>query len=122
MSLMKSLARVAAGVMLAKGLGTMMQNQQQSRQGGGRRTGGGILGDLMNAGRGGAMQGRVQARIGRRRHCSLPVTDSMQRSNASLVKGLAMKLFIPARWPRSIISRVAVPVIRMKPMRWVLGF
>ena len=58
MSLMKSLARVAAGVMLAKGLGTMMQNQQQSRQGGGRRTGGGILGDLMNAGRGGAMQGR----------------------------------------------------------------
>ena len=53
MSLMKSLARVAAGVMLAKGLGTMIQNQQQSRGGhatGRRRTGGGILGDLMNAG------------------------------------------------------------------------
>jgi uncharacterized membrane protein YebE (DUF533 family) len=50
MSLMKSLARVAAGVMLAKGLGSMMQ-QQQSRSGqGSRRTGGGILGDLMNAG------------------------------------------------------------------------
>lgn len=79
------------------------------------------LGDAMRLG-GGAMQGCVQARIGRRRHCSLPVTDSMQRSNASLVKGLAMKLFMPARWPRSIISRVAVPVIRMKPMRWVLGF
>ena len=53
MSLMKSLARVAAGVMLAKGLGAMIQNQQQSRSGhatGRRRTGGGILGDLMNAG------------------------------------------------------------------------
>lgn len=51
MSLMKSLARVAAGVMLAKGLGSMMQQQQQSRQGqGSHRTGGGILGDLMNAG------------------------------------------------------------------------
>ncbi|MDO5371524.1 tellurite resistance TerB family protein [Paracoccus sp. (in: a-proteobacteria)] len=51
MSLMKSLARVAAGVMLAKGLGSMMQQQQQSRSGqGSHRTGGGILGDLMNAG------------------------------------------------------------------------
>ena len=57
MSLMKSLARVAAGVMLAKGLGTMMQNQQQSRGGqiGRRRTGGGILGDLLNTGLGGAL-------------------------------------------------------------------
>ena len=60
MSLMKSLARVAAGVMLAKGLGTMIQNQQQSRGGhaaGRRRTGGGILGDLMNAGAGRGGQG-----------------------------------------------------------------
>ena len=60
MSLMKSLARVAAGVMLAKGLGTMMQNQQQSRGGqfpGRRRTGGGILGDLMNAGSSRGSQG-----------------------------------------------------------------
>lgn len=55
MSLMKSLARVAAGVMLAKGLGSIMQqHQQSSRQGSGagsHRTGGGLLGDLINAGR-----------------------------------------------------------------------
>lgn len=58
MSLMKSLARVAAGVVLAKGIGTMMQQQQQSRQGtGSRRTGGGILGDLMNAGGSGSGRG-----------------------------------------------------------------
>jgi len=66
MSLMKSLARVAAGVMLAKGLGSMMQQQQQqSRQGqGSHRTGGGILGDLMNAGsrRGGS--GRLNDLLG----------------------------------------------------------
>ncbi|TRW99108.1 tellurite resistance TerB family protein [Paracoccus sp. M683] len=52
MSLMKTLARVAAGVMLAKGIGAVMKNAQ----GGGtrsttttssRQTGGGILGDLL---------------------------------------------------------------------------
>ena len=52
MSMMKSLARVAAGVMLAKGIGTMMQ-QQQGRPGEGglgqggrtsRSTGGGLQG------------------------------------------------------------------------------
>lgn len=66
MSLMKSLARVAAGVMLAKGLGTMMQNQQQSRGGqvGRRRTGGGILGDLMNAGSGRGGQGGLGDMLG----------------------------------------------------------
>lgn len=66
MSLMKSLARVAAGVMLAKGLGTMMQNQQQSRGGqvGRRRTGGGILGDLMNAGSGRGSQGGLGDMLG----------------------------------------------------------
>lgn len=54
MSLMKSLARVAAGVMLAKGIGTMMKNAQNGQQGGatssGARAGqgsGGILGDLL---------------------------------------------------------------------------
>lgn len=52
MSLMKSLARVAAGVMLAKGVGSMMRQKQQNQTAGGptssRQTGGGILGDLMN--------------------------------------------------------------------------
>ena len=56
MSLMKSLARVAAGVMLAKGIGSVMRQGQQRQQGGtataGRQTGGGILGDLLNAGTG----------------------------------------------------------------------
>ncbi|MDS9466444.1 tellurite resistance TerB family protein [Paracoccus sp. MBLB3053] len=53
MSLMKSLARVAAGIMLAKGIGTMMKNAQQGRSstGGGAQTGhqpsGGILDDLV---------------------------------------------------------------------------
>lgn len=58
MSLMKSLARVAAGVMLAKGVGSMMRTAQQGqRTASTRTTGGGILGDLMN-GMGGA-QGRT---------------------------------------------------------------
>ena len=56
MSLMKSLARVAAGVMLAKGIGTMMKNAQASGrtsdQSAGQTTArsgsGGILGDLLN--------------------------------------------------------------------------
>lgn len=45
MSLMKSLARVAAGVMLAKGIGAYMKNRQQS--GGTGKSQGGILGDLL---------------------------------------------------------------------------
>lgn len=58
MSLMKSLARVAAGVMLAKGVGSMMRTAQQGqRTASTRTTGGGILGDLMN-GMGGT-QGRT---------------------------------------------------------------
>lgn len=58
MSLMKSLARVAAGVMLAKGVGSMMRTAQQGqRTASTRTTGCGILGDLMN-GMGGA-QGRT---------------------------------------------------------------
>lgn len=53
MSLMKSLARVAAGVVLAKGLGSVMRNQQaRANEAGGarspRQTGGGILGDLLS--------------------------------------------------------------------------
>lgn len=50
MSLMKSLARMAAGVMLAKGVGTMMRQQQQGQASSPRRTGGGLLGDLLNGG------------------------------------------------------------------------
>lgn len=46
MSLVKTLARVAAGVMLAKGIGAVMQNRNTSR-GSARQTGGGILGDLL---------------------------------------------------------------------------
>lgn len=58
MSLMKSLARVAAGVMLAKGIGSVMRQGQQhgnatAGSAGGRQTGGGILGDLLNAGNSG---------------------------------------------------------------------
>lgn len=56
----------------------------------------------------------------RARHCSFPVTVSIVRSRDSFVKGLAMKLFMPARCPLSMSSRVAVPVMRMKPMRCVL--
>ncbi|AUH66276.1 tellurite resistance TerB family protein [Paracoccus zhejiangensis] len=53
MSLMKTLARVAAGVMLAKGIGTVMKNAQgdrsrtPTRTTSSRQTGGGILGDLL---------------------------------------------------------------------------
>lgn len=54
MSLMKSLARVAAGVMLAKGVGSIMNRRQQGGTASSRQTGGGILGDLLNAGTGGA--------------------------------------------------------------------
>lgn len=59
MSLMKSLARVAAGVMLAKGIGTMMKNAQNRPQQGSagsigqdktaQKPSGGILGDLLGS-------------------------------------------------------------------------
>ena len=60
MSLMKTLARVAAGVMLAKGIGAVMKNAQgggQRRTTGttsNRQTGGGILGDLLGNNTGGS--------------------------------------------------------------------
>ncbi|KGJ14930.1 hypothetical protein IX54_04725 [Paracoccus sanguinis] len=69
MSLMKSLARVAAGVMLAKGVGSMVR-QSQARAGQsapqtrGRQTGGGILGDLLNTGLGGALGGGMGGGMG----------------------------------------------------------
>lgn len=59
MSLMKSLTRVAAGVMLAKGIGTVMRNQQQggsrpAGQSGSSRHGGGLLDSLLANNTGGA--------------------------------------------------------------------
>lgn len=73
MSMMKTLARVAAGVMLAKGIGQMMQHQQQQQQQQGRgrhTTGGGLLGDLLNPNarqggyQGGGQQGGYQGQQG----------------------------------------------------------
>ncbi|MDO5620686.1 MAG: tellurite resistance TerB family protein [Paracoccus sp. (in: a-proteobacteria)] len=57
MSMMKTLARVAAGVMLAKGIGAVMNKGGQA-QAGSRTTGGGILGDLLgnNTGAAGSRQ------------------------------------------------------------------
>lgn len=60
MSLMKSLARVAAGVMLAKGIGAVMKNAQNRQgQGGSRpspggRSGGGLLDELLGSNTGGS--------------------------------------------------------------------
>ena len=59
MSLMKSLARVAAGVMLAKGIGAVMKNAQNrqgqggSRPSSGGRSSGGLLDDLLGSNTGG---------------------------------------------------------------------
>lgn len=53
MSLVKTLARVAAGVMIAKGVGAVMRNNQNNTRNAdtsgrnSRQTGGGILGDLL---------------------------------------------------------------------------
>lgn len=49
MSLMKSLARVAAGVMLAKGIGTMMKNSQNRSSQPGQKGSGGLLDDLLGS-------------------------------------------------------------------------
>lgn len=56
MSLMKSLARVAAGVMLAKGIGTMMKNAQNRPRSGSGQGSGGLLGDLFGNNTGGQAQ------------------------------------------------------------------
>lgn len=60
MSLMKTLARVAAGVMLAKGIGGMMQQQSRQQTGRARPTGGGILGDLLGQSQRGGQIGGAQ--------------------------------------------------------------
>lgn len=56
MSLMKSLARVAAGVMVAKGIGAMMKNRQQGGQHSAQHSGqgsGGLLDNLLGSNTGG---------------------------------------------------------------------
>ncbi|SMO88215.1 DUF533 domain-containing protein [Paracoccus laeviglucosivorans] len=65
MSLMKSLARVAAGVMLAKGVGAMMKNAQGGATAG-RRPSGGILDDLLktNTARSGSTQAGAGGGLG----------------------------------------------------------
>ncbi len=63
MSLMKTLGRVAAGVILAKGIGAAMQQHQQGRPGQtprGRSSQGGLLGDLF----GNNMQGGGGGNLG----------------------------------------------------------
>lgn len=57
MSLMKTLGRVAAGVILAKGIGVAMQQHQQGRPGQvtRNRSQGGLLGDLFGNNMGGTM-------------------------------------------------------------------
>nr|WP_111299719.1 tellurite resistance TerB family protein [Paracoccus saliphilus] len=65
MSLMKSLTRVAAGVMLAKGIGTVMKNQQHGgAQQRSSRHGGGLLDSLLANNTGGA-GGSVTQALGR---------------------------------------------------------
>ncbi|MDO5604270.1 MAG: DUF533 domain-containing protein [Paracoccus sp. (in: a-proteobacteria)] len=60
MSLMKTLARVAAGVLVAKGMSTMMQNAgARQTQSGSRRTGGGLLDQITQG-----TQGRGQSGSG----------------------------------------------------------
>lgn len=61
MSLMKSLAKVAAGVMLAKGIGAVMQGQKQGRSGG--SSSGGLLGSLFGNNTGG-QGGSVSQQLG----------------------------------------------------------
>ena len=74
MSLMKSLTKVAAGVMLAKGIGGMMNNQQRggtSGQGiggqgaGGQRVGGGLLDNLLGNNTGSGAGGSLNQMLGR---------------------------------------------------------
>ncbi|WP_405403910.1 DUF533 domain-containing protein [Paracoccus sp. Ld10] len=64
MSLMKSLTKVAAGVMLAKGIGTMMNNQQGGRSGQ-RTSGGGLLDNLLGNNTDGGSGGSLNQMLGR---------------------------------------------------------
>lgn len=68
MSLMKTLGRVAAGVVLAKGIGAAMQQHQRNQPGGqvsGRnRPSGGLLGDLFGSNTGGGSGGNLNDMLG----------------------------------------------------------
>lgn len=68
MSLMKTLGRVAAGVVLAKGIGAAMQQHQRGASGGqisGRnRPTGGLLGELFGGGQGGRSGGGLNDMLG----------------------------------------------------------
>ncbi|RNF36376.1 DUF533 domain-containing protein [Paracoccus methylarcula] len=66
MSLMKSLAKVAAGVMLAKGVGAVMRSRQQGARGGSstNRSGGGLLGDLLGNNVEGQRGGSITDQLG----------------------------------------------------------
>ncbi|SIS93451.1 DUF533 domain-containing protein [Paracoccus saliphilus] len=67
MSLMKSLAKVAAGVMLAKGVGNLMKNRQQGSQSGSsaNRSGGGLLDGLLGNNVEGQRGGSVTDQLGK---------------------------------------------------------
>ncbi|MFN4062199.1 MAG: tellurite resistance TerB family protein [Paracoccus hibiscisoli] len=74
MSLMKSLTKVAAGVMLAKGIGGMMNNQQRGgtsgpgiggQSAGGQRAGGGLLDNLLGNNTGSGTGGSLNQMLGR---------------------------------------------------------
>lgn len=64
MSLMKSLTKVAAGVMLAKGIGSMM-NQPQGGRAPGRSSGGGLLDNLLGNNTGPGAGGSLSQTLGR---------------------------------------------------------
>lgn len=68
MSLMKTLGRVAAGVVLAKGIGAAMQQHQRNQPGGqvsGRnRPSGGLLGELFDSNTGGGSGGNLNDMLG----------------------------------------------------------
>jgi len=65
MSLMKSLTKVAAGVMVAKGIGAVMNNRQQNNQTStGGSSGGGLLGSLLGNNTGGT-GGSLSQTLGR---------------------------------------------------------
>lgn len=68
MSLMKSLARVAAGVLVAKGMSTMMKNRNQSQTASGsrnsRRTGGGLLDQITRGTQSGQSGGGLGGLLG----------------------------------------------------------
>ena len=84
MSLMKSLARVAAGVMLAKGIGAMMKNAQsrpgQGGQTGQRQSSGGLLDDLLGSNTGGII-GDLTSRRGM-------VQGQDTRGNANVINAM----------------------------------